>query len=121
MLIVASDRCNCALLVYAERDARGHGPTGFLGIQGEDREEMEITRGTYSEVGSSAFVYDHAAGTAVARPPRPFSGDGAFKRRRHGHNLWRSTIQIPFLGAGRPGIGGGHYQAVLRRHIPYDE
>jgi hypothetical protein len=120
-LVVASDSCSCALLVYAERDAKGHGRTGFLGLQREDLEGMEISRGTYVEAGSSAFFYNHDAGTATAHPPRPFSGDGAFKRGRHGHNLWRSTIQIPFLGTGRASISGDHYRVVLRRHIPYDE
>jgi hypothetical protein len=120
-LIVSSASCNCALFVYAERDAKRRGPTGFLGVQREELDGMEISRNTYSEGGSSAFVYDHAAGTATAHPPRPFSGDGAFKRRRNGHNLWRSTIQIPFLGVGRSSINGDHYWTVLRRHIPYDE
>jgi hypothetical protein len=35
--------------------------------------------------------------------------------------LWRSTIQIPFLGTDRSSISGGHCKAELRRHIPYDE
>lgn len=120
-LIVSSESCSCALLVYAERDAKRHGPTGFVGMQREELEGMEISRNTYTEAGSSAFFYNHAAGTATAHPPRPFSGDGTFKRRRNGHNLWRSTIKIPFLGMGRVSIDGDHYWAVLRRHIPYDE
>jgi|GEM_PF-1592067 len=120
-LVVASDSCSCALLAYAERDAKRHGWTGFLGVQQEELDGVGISRSTYAEAGSSAFFYNHDAGTATAHPPRPFSGDGTFKRRRHGHNLWRSTIQIPFLGTGRASISSDHYQAVLRRHIPYDE
>jgi len=120
-LTVGSGNCSCALLVSAVRDPNGRGPTGFLGIQQEDQEGMEITRGTYSEVGPSAFTFDYATGTARVHPPRPFSGDAIFKRRRHGHNLWRSTIRVSFLGAGPVVIGGPNSLALLHRHIPYDE
>jgi hypothetical protein len=120
-LTVGSARCSCALLVSAVRDRDGRGPTGFLGVQQEDQEGMKVTRGTYSEAGPSAFTFDYATGAARVHPPRPFSGDATFKRRPHGHNLWRSTIQVPFLGVGSVSIGGRNSLAILHRHIPYDE
>jgi len=120
-LTVDSGLCSCALLVFAVRDRNGRGPTGFLGVQQEDQEEVKITRETYSEVGPSAFTFDYGTGTARVHPPRPFSGDATFKRRRNGHNLWRSTIRVSFLGAGPVSIGGRSYLALLHRHIPYDE
>jgi hypothetical protein len=106
MLAVTSDRCGCALIVYAERDAKGHGRTGFLGLQREELEGMEVSRGTYSEVGPSAFFYDHATGTATAHPPRPFSGDGTFKRRRHGHNSGEARSRSRSSGRIAPASAG---------------
>lgn len=120
-LTVGSARCSCVLLVSAVRDRDGRGPTGFLAVQREDREGIEIARGTYTEVGPSAFAFDYATGIARVHPPRPFSGDATFKRRPQGPNLWRSTIRVPFLGVGSVSIGGRNSLAILHRHIPYDE
>ncbi len=128
LLGVRSRRCRCGFLALAIRNRKGPGPTAFLGTKQEDREEMSIARTTLAETpisafvtGASAFVFDHAAGTATVHPPRPFSGHGTFKRRRDGRNLWRSTVRVPLLGSEPLSIRGRSFHAVLRRHIPYDE
>jgi hypothetical protein len=120
-LAVASRRCSCFFAAVAERDRRGRGPSAFFGAQFEEREGMEISRVTSVEAGASAFVFDHAAGTAKVRPPQPFSGNGTFKRRPHGRDLWRSTIQVPLLGADPLRLGAAGFRARLVRALPGGE
>jgi hypothetical protein len=120
-LAVASRRCNCFFAAFAKRDRRGRGPSIFVGAQFEEREGMEISRVTSAEAGASAFIFDHAAGTAKVHPPQPFTGNGTFKRRRHGRDLWRSTIQIPLLGADPLRVGDPGFRASLVRELPGGE
>lgn len=97
-LFVLSRRCNCGFFAGIHYP-KGRGRSIFYGQNAERREGMEIVRETLAHGGASAFVVDNEAGTATVRPPRPFSGRATF-RRRHGRDLWRSTIRMPFLGAG---------------------
>jgi hypothetical protein len=120
-LAAASRRCNCFFAAFAERDRRGRGPSTFVGAQFEKREGMEISRVTSAEAGTSAFVFNHAAGTAKVHPPQPFTGDGTFKRRPHGRDLWRSTIQVPLLGADPLHVGDPGFRAGLVRALPGGE
>jgi hypothetical protein len=63
---------------------------------------------------------NHAAGTASARPPHPFTGSATFKRRQHGRVLWRSTIRVPLLGVDPILLGGRGFKATLARNLPGD-
>jgi hypothetical protein len=120
-LAAVNRRCTCFFAAFAERDRRGRGPSTFVGAQFEKREGMEISRVTSVEAGASAFVFDHAAGTAKVHPPQPFSGNGTFKRRPHGRDLWRSTIQVPLLGADPLRVGDPDFRARLVRALPGGE
>ncbi|HEX5375322.1 MAG TPA: hypothetical protein VFW48_04110 [Solirubrobacterales bacterium] len=71
----------------------------FYGAQSERRERMKIARTTSALGPASAFDYDHEAGTASLDPPPPLKGHAAYRARYRGHVLWRSTIQVPLLGA----------------------
>lgn len=113
-------RCGCYFAAFARRNERGRGPSIFFGAKVEKREGMEINRLTSANARASAFVFDHERGTATVRPPRPFSGSATFKRRRHGRDLWRSTIQVPLLGADPIRIQGRRYRARLLRDFPGD-
>jgi hypothetical protein len=119
-LYVFSRRCRCGMLALAEHDRRGRGPTIVYGVKQEQREGMEINRATYAKVGSSAFAFDHAAGTASLNPPPPFSGHASFERRPHGRDAWRSTIRIPLLGSAPIGLSGRSFRARLVRDLPGD-
>jgi hypothetical protein len=120
-LAAASRRCNCFFAAFAEPGRRERGSSTFVGAQFEEREGMEISRVTSAEAGASAFVFDHAAGTAKVHPPRPFIGNGTFKRRPHGRDLWRSTIQVPLLGAEPLRVGDRGFRAGLVRALPGGE
>lgn len=115
-----SRRCLCSFIALTERDRRGRGPTVFFGAKLEHREGMEIVRATRASAGASAFVFDHSAGTARVHPPQPFGGDGTFKRRPHGRDLWRSTIRVPFLGVDPLSARGRDFRASLVRDLPGD-
>ncbi len=118
LLYASSNRCGCLFGALAVRDRRGRGPSTFFGEKWEEREGMNISRVTFANAGASAFVFDHAAGTARLHPPQPFSGNGAFKRRSQGRDLWRSTIRVPLLGADPFSFRGRSFRVELTREVP---
>lgn len=120
-LSVIDRRCGCLFAAFGEHDQRGRGRSFFFGLRAEEREGMEITRVTYSKAGARAFVFDHAAGTAEVRPPWPLTGRGFFKRRPHSRDLWRSTIEIPLLGADPLSVRAPGFRARLVRARPGGE
>lgn len=117
-LSVIDRRCGCLFAAIYAPTRRGHGESLFYGAKFEKHEGMEISRVTYAEAGARAFVFDHAAGTASVRPPRPFSGRGTFKRRPHSRDLWRSTIEAPLLGADPLSVRAPRFRARLVRALP---
>jgi hypothetical protein len=119
-LAALNHRCRCYFAAYAERTPKGRGPSIFYGVKFEEREGMEITRGTFVRAGAAAFVFDHAAGTARVDPPHPFSGNGFFKRRPKARDIWRSTIRVPILGADPLSFRGRGFRARLVRALPGD-
>ena len=96
------------------RDRKGRrGRSIFYGFKVERREGMQIARVTKTLGSPTAFVFNHEAGTATLRAPKPLTGKATFEERP-GRDLWRSTIRVPLLGAeplhtGRPGFKAGLY------------
>jgi hypothetical protein len=116
-LIAIRRGCGCFFAAHAVRKRKGDGWTQFVGVKFEEREGMEITRATFANAAPASFVFDHEAGTARVDPPQPFTGAGTFKRRP-GRDLWRSTLQIPLLGAAPLKVGGKASFANLVRDLP---
>ena len=118
-LLALGRRCTCyfaAGVHFGKRKAQSI----FYGLTAERREGMEIVRGTAAHAGASAFVFDHAAGTATLRPPRPFRGQATFRRRSGKRPLWRSTIRIPFLGAAPINPQGADFSVSLGPDYIFD-
>jgi hypothetical protein len=111
-LFALSRRCSCLFGAGVHYGKRG-GQSIFLGAKSEQREGMKILRESYVTAGVSAFVFDHAAGTATLRPPLPFRGHATFRRRPHARELWRSTIRLPLLGADPLETDGPGFRADL--------
>jgi hypothetical protein len=111
MLYAASRRCSCVFAAGVHHRNSGGGSI-FYGVKSERREAMEIVRATGARGGAGAFVFDHTAGTATLRPPRPLSGRATFERRP-GRDLWRGTIQVPLLGADPLRPSGPGFRAAL--------
>jgi hypothetical protein len=111
-LSASSRGCSC-YFAAAVHHRRGGGNSVFLGVKLEKREGMEIERATQVRGPASAFDFDHAAGTATLRPPRPLSGHASFEARPYGRELWRSTIRVPLLGADPIDTGGPGFAAIL--------
>ncbi len=118
-LVVSEPRCRCSFSAYSI-PGRRDGRTSFSAARLESQEGMKITRATFANAGASAFVFNHAAGTAKVRPPQPFSGHGAFKRKPHGRDLWTGTVKVPLLGADPFSISGRPYRARLVPALPGD-
>lgn len=117
-----SRRCLCVFAAGRHhRDRKGRrGRSIFFGAKFERREGMEIYRQTTALGAPSAFVFNHEAGTATLRPPRPFSGRATFKRRPQGRNLWRSTIRVPLLGVDPLKPQGRAFRADLYPEYHFD-
>ena len=117
-LHASSRRCSCSFSAGIHHRKSGGGSI-FYGGKGERREGMEIVRVTSAYGGAGAFVFDHAAGAASLRPPHPFSGRATFKRRP-GRDLWRSTIQVPLLGADPIRTSAPGFRAALFPEYHFD-
>ncbi|HEX7245649.1 MAG TPA: hypothetical protein VF245_08810 [Solirubrobacterales bacterium] len=120
-LAVANRRCDCYFAAYGARNRRGQGWSSFIGAKFEQGDGMEARHFTYVNAGPSAFAFNHDAGTARVRPPEPFTGSGTFERRRRGPDVWRSTIQVPLLGADPLNVGEPGFRAKLVRALPGGE
>jgi hypothetical protein len=119
-LTVTDRRCRCFLVAFSYVEGERPRKSFFSGGKLENREGMEVGRSTSVRAGASAFVFDHAVGTATLRPPRPFGGSGAFERRPRGRDLWRSTIQVPLLGVDPVSFSATAAKARLSRDAPGD-
>ena len=111
--------CTCYFAAGVHHRHSG-GKSIFAGLKFEKREGMEIERTTQVLGPASAFDFDHAAGTATLRPPRPLSGHASLRAGPRGRGLWRSTIQVPLLGADPIDTGGPDFAAVLRPEYQFD-
>ena len=110
-LFAFSRRCSCLFSAGIHHRNSGGGSVFFGGVA-ERHEGMRIERGAYFHAGGGAFAYDHAAGTATLRPPRPLSGYATFERRP-GRDLWRSTIRVPLPGRDPLRTDGPGFRAGL--------
>jgi hypothetical protein len=111
-------RCSC---YFAARvHSKGKGRSIFYGAKAERREGMEILRGIIARAGVSAFVVDRAAGIATVRPPLPFRGQATLTRRPGQRPLWRSTIQMPFLGTAPVNPQGPDFLVSLDPNTGFD-
>jgi len=104
--------CSCYFAAGVHHH-RGGAKSTFIGYQVENREGMEIVRGVEARAPASAFEFDRAAGTATLHPPSPFSGEATFETLPSHRGRWRSTIQVPLLGADPIDTGAPGFRALL--------
>lgn len=114
-----SPGCSCYFAAGVHHRRSG-GKSIFAGAKLETREDMEIVRGTQVRGPASAFDFDHREGTATLRPPSPLSGRASLGALPNGRALWRSTIQVPLLGADPIDTGGSGFAASLRPEYQFD-
>lgn len=118
ILGAARRRCRCGFVAYSLSSGNGRVRNFFYGARNEESEGMDILRLTYADAGPAAFTFNHKAGTASVHPPAPFTGSGIFKRRPHSPDLWRSNLQVPFLGDDPIDMSDGDYRAALVKDEP---
>lgn len=118
-LIALSRGCSCFFGAGVHHRHSG-GRSIFYGASAEGREGMQIERGTSVAGPASAFDYDHEAGTATLRPPRPLRGHARYGRRAHARELWNSTIRVPLLGAAPLRTDGPGFRVDLSPEYFFD-
>jgi hypothetical protein len=96
----ANGKCSCSFAAGVRHRHSG-GRSVFLGLKIENREGMKIRRATQVRAPGAAFDFDRAVTEATLRPPAPFSGRATFEAgsKPHDPGTWRSTIEVPLLGA----------------------
>lgn len=118
-LSVFSRACSCYLAAGVHH-RHGGGESIFIGSQSEVRENMRIFRSVVVHGPASAFDFDHAAGTATLHPPRPLRGSASFQSRPRQRGIWRSTIEVPLLGADPIDTGAPGFSAILSPEYQFD-
>lgn len=118
-LSAGSRGCSCYFAAGVHHRHSG-GKSIFAGVKFEAREGMEIMRWTQVHGPAAAFDFDHAKGTASLRAPSPLSGRASYKTRPDGRALWRSTIQVPLLGADPIDTGRPGFTAILHPEYQFD-
>jgi hypothetical protein len=91
------------------------------GLLTETAGAMTIVRGAILVTGTRAFDWDLTAGTALVRPPAPFTGTAHFSRRPSGRPLWTGSLRVPVLGGTPIRLAGPGFHAVLHRGVPHDD
>lgn len=114
----AAPGCDCSFSAFGFVEPDEPRLSAFAGFQFASQGGMEIIRSTSVDAGPAAFTFNHKAGTARLRPPKPFTGIGTFKRRPNGPDLWRSTIQVPLLGVEPLNLSSPGSRAVLMAKLP---
>lgn len=93
--------------VYAYRYERGEG--------------MFVERIVGAGLGRARFKWDFAHGTALVRPPAPFTGSATYTRRPGGGARWSGNLQVPTLGGPRLFLTGKRFKVRLSADLPHDE
>lgn len=112
-LLAVSRACSCQFIAHLNQHRAGARRVVFGGIEDERREGMKISRLTSVHGPASGFVVDPDTGTVTLRPPSPLSGKASFEPRAHGRGVWRSTIQVPLLGADPIDTGASGFRALF--------
>ena len=112
-LAASSHRCSCVFQAGLGHLRGGASRSIFFGEMDEKREGMKIRRWTEVRGPASRFRFDRGSGTAILRPPSPFSGRARYEVRPHGRGVWRSTIRMPLLGADPIDTGAPGFVAFL--------
>jgi hypothetical protein len=108
------------LLAVGERPPNGRGYTYFFGALGERRGPMRVARGIVTVASPRTFLFDSSLASATVRPPKPFQGEGTFRRDPDGSPVWTGSITAPILGAGRIVVAGPGFAAKMVRETPGD-
>lgn len=112
-LLALGRGCFCDFVAQLNPHRPGAKRAIFGGVQQEQREGMKIFRSTVVRGPASGFVVDPSTGTVTLRPPSPLSGKASFEPRGHDRGVWRSTIQVPLLGADPIDTGASGFRALL--------
>jgi hypothetical protein len=98
------------------REPDGSGRALFFGGVLERRGPMQIGRGAIVTA-PSAFIFDHAGGTATVQPPSPFSGSATLATRPDGSKSWEGSLSVSLLGVDPVALAGADFQAKLLREF----
>jgi hypothetical protein len=87
----------------------------------ERRGSMRIVRETYMTGSGSGFPFDPGLTSAIAQPPEPFRGEGAFQLHPDGSRAWTGSLSVSFLGREQVALAGPRFDAQLVPGVPGGE
>lgn len=110
-----------AFRAVAVRGPGERSETYFFAWTDERRGSMRVSRVVSTLARARTFVFDPSSlATATVRPPKPFQGDGEFRRNPDGSTSWTGTVTAPILGAGRITVAASSFVVSMVREVPGD-
>jgi hypothetical protein len=103
-------------------DSGRRGPRGVFAVLAEEREGMTVQRGVRLTARTIGFRWSLERGTAMLRPPAPFTGSAHFTRRGgNGRGTWTGSLAMPILGGDPVRLAGPEFRAFIHKGVPQDE
>jgi hypothetical protein len=87
----------------------------------EEREGMKVGRGATVSAGPAAFRRDVKAGTALLRPPAPFTGWARLTPGPGGRGVWEGSLQVPTLDGEPIVLAGPDFRVRLYEEEVFDD
>jgi hypothetical protein len=112
-LLAVGRRCSCEFIAQLNPRRPAASRVIFGAVEQKQSEGMTIRRSTSIRGPASSFTVDSGTGTVALRPPSPLSGTATFEPSGHGRGVWRSSIQVPLLGADPIDTGTSGFRAFL--------
>lgn len=112
--LLADDKLPLSRTIFASR-VRGDERARFLALQASSEGSIGILRLASASAPASAFVSADTLANARVRPPRPFSGEGAFEHGPGNTKTWSGSLAVSFLGAPDVSLTGSPFRTLLVR------
>jgi hypothetical protein len=86
----------------------------------ERRGSIRVVRETYMTASVQGFSFNPSLTSAIAQPPEPFRGIGAFQLNPDGSRTWTGSLSVSFLGREHVALVGPRFDAHLASEVPRD-
>jgi hypothetical protein len=113
-ILLADEKLPLSRTIFAAR-VRGHDGARFLALQAGSEGSIGIVRLATASAPASSFAAADTLAHARLRPPRPFSGEGAFEHGPGNEKTWSGPLAVSFLGAPHLSLTGPSFRTLLVR------
>jgi hypothetical protein len=108
-----SRRSGIAFSVLTFRPPEEQGLTLFYAESSERHGRMRVHRRLITAGPERTFTFDETLTTATVKPPKPFEGEGIFRRGPKGSVRWSGSLRVSLPGREDIALTGSHFKARL--------